>query len=39
MGLDENCNYGPCLKDNGYDCIYKTKLADYVLQGVKAYEI
>lgn len=33
MGLDETCNYGPCLKDNGYDCIYKTKLGDYKVQG------
>jgi ATP-dependent DNA helicase DinG len=33
MGLDETCNYGPCLKDDGYDCIYKTKLADYKVQG------
>ena len=33
MGLDETCNYGPCLKDDGYDCIYKTKLSDYKVQG------
>ena len=33
MGLDETCNYGPCLKDDGYDCIYKTKLGDYKVQG------
>jgi ATP-dependent DNA helicase DinG len=33
MGLKETCDYGPCLKDDGYDCIYKTKLADYKLQG------
>ena len=33
MGLKETCNYGPCLKDDGYDCVYKTKLADYKVQG------
>jgi ATP-dependent DNA helicase DinG len=33
IGLKETCNYGPCLKDDGYDCIYKTKLADYKVQG------
>jgi ATP-dependent DNA helicase DinG len=33
MGLNETCNYGPCLKDDGYDCIYKTKLSDYKVQG------
>jgi Rad3-related DNA helicase len=33
MGLDETCNYGPCLKDDGYDCVYKTKLSDYKVQG------
>jgi len=33
MGLDETCNYGPCLMDDGYDCIYKTKLGDYKVQG------
>jgi ATP-dependent DNA helicase DinG len=29
MGLDESCNYGPCIKDESYDCSYKTRLADY----------
>lgn len=29
MGLDESCNYGPCLKDENYDCSYKTHLMDY----------
>lgn len=29
MGLDESCNYGPCLKDENYDCSYKTRLMDY----------
>jgi ATP-dependent DNA helicase DinG len=33
IGLKETCNYGPCLKDDGYDCVYKTKLADYKVQG------
>lgn len=33
MGLDESCDYGPCIKDDGYDCIYKTRLMDYKLQG------
>jgi ATP-dependent DNA helicase DinG len=29
MGLDESCNYGPCIKDESYDCSYKTRLMDY----------
>jgi Rad3-related DNA helicase len=29
MGLDESCDYGPCVKDDGYDCLYKTRLLDY----------
>jgi ATP-dependent DNA helicase DinG len=29
MGLDESCNYGPCIKDESYDCSYKTRLTDY----------
>jgi len=29
MGLDESCNYGPCIKDENYDCLYKTRLMDY----------
>jgi ATP-dependent DNA helicase DinG len=29
MGLDESCNYGPCIKDESYDCAYKTRLTDY----------
>lgn len=33
MGLDESCDYGPCIKDDGYDCIYKTRLIDYVVHG------
>jgi Rad3-related DNA helicase len=33
MGLDENCSYGPCVKDETYDCIYKTRLIDYKIDG------
>jgi ATP-dependent DNA helicase DinG len=29
MGIKESCEYGPCLKDDEYDCLYKTKLNDY----------
>jgi ATP-dependent DNA helicase DinG len=29
MGINESCDYGPCLKDDDYDCIYKTRLSDY----------
>jgi ATP-dependent DNA helicase DinG len=29
MGLDESCNYGPCIKNESYDCSYKTRLMDY----------
>lgn len=29
MGINENCDYGPCLKDDDYDCLYKTRLSDY----------
>jgi ATP-dependent DNA helicase DinG len=33
MGLDESCNYGPCIKDDAYDCSYKTRLIDYKVEG------
>jgi ATP-dependent DNA helicase DinG len=33
MGLDESCNYGPCIKDESYDCSYKTRLNDYKVEG------
>lgn len=33
MGLDESCDYGPCVKDDVYDCIYKTRLMDYRVEG------
>ena len=29
MGINESCDYGPCLKDDDYDCLYKTRLSDY----------
>ncbi len=33
MGLEESCNYGPCIKDENYDCSYKTRLIDYRVEG------
>lgn len=33
MGLDESCDYGPCVKDDGYDCAYKTRMLDYKVEG------
>jgi Rad3-related DNA helicase len=33
MGLDESCDYGPCVKDDTYDCIYKSRLMDYKVEG------
>jgi Rad3-related DNA helicase len=32
MGLAESCDYGPCVKDDGYDCLYKTRLMDYKVE-------
>ena len=32
MGLEESCNYGPCFKDEDYDCSYKTRLIDYKVE-------
>jgi ATP-dependent DNA helicase DinG len=29
MGIRESCEYGPCLKDDNFDCIYKTRMSDY----------
>jgi ATP-dependent DNA helicase DinG len=29
MGIKESCEYGPCLKDDDFDCIYKTRMSDY----------
>ncbi|HXG07119.1 MAG TPA: helicase C-terminal domain-containing protein, partial [Nitrososphaera sp.] len=28
-----SCEYGPCVKDDLYDCIYKTRLVDYRVEG------
>jgi ATP-dependent DNA helicase DinG len=33
MGLDESCEYGPCIKDDWYDCAYKTRMMDYKIEG------
>jgi Rad3-related DNA helicase len=33
MGLDESCDYGPCVKDDSYDCAYKTRMMDYKVEG------
>ncbi|HUG96386.1 MAG TPA: DEAD/DEAH box helicase family protein, partial [Nitrososphaera sp.] len=33
MGLEESCDYGPCVKDDGYDCAYKTRMMDYKVEG------
>ncbi|MEO9319494.1 MAG: ATP-dependent DNA helicase [Nitrososphaera sp.] len=33
MGLSETCEYGPCVRDDGYDCSFKTRLADYRVLG------
>lgn len=29
MGIQESCEYGPCVKDDEFDCLYKTRLNDY----------
>ena len=31
MGIDETCDYGPCVQDENYDCAFKTRLLDYDL--------
>lgn len=33
MGLDESCDFGPCVQDEDYDCAYKTRLLDYKVVG------
>ena len=33
MGLDESCDYGPCVQDDNYDCAFKTRLLDYKAVG------
>ena len=30
-GIEESCEYGPCQKEDNFDCIYKTRLLDYVI--------
>ncbi len=29
MGIRESCEYGPCLKEDDFDCLYKTRMSDY----------
>ena len=33
MGLTETCDFGPCVRDDAYDCVFKTRLADYSISG------
>jgi Rad3-related DNA helicase len=33
MGLDESCDFGPCVQDDSYDCAFKTRLLDYKVTG------
>src|ERR671938_401412 len=33
MGLEESCDYGPCIKDEYYDCSSKTRLSVYKIVG------
>lgn len=33
-GVHETCEYGPCQKDDEFDCIYKTRLSDYKVNGL-----
>ena len=28
-GVQETCEYGPCQKQEDFDCVYKTRLSDY----------
>src|SRR5579885_2182218 len=32
MGLEENCEYGPCVQDDEYICPYKTYIGDYKVE-------
>lgn len=32
-GHTETCEYGPCMKDDEFDCVYKTRLLDYKIKG------
>ncbi len=34
-GIHETCEYGPCQKDDDFDCIYKTRLSDYKINGLR----
>lgn len=29
MGVQESCEYGPCVQDDDFDCLYKPRLSDY----------
>ena len=33
-GVHETCEYGPCQKDDEFDCVYKTRLSDYKVNGL-----
>ena len=33
-GIHETCEYGPCQKNKDFDCLYKTRLPDYKINGL-----
>ena len=33
-GIHETCEYGPCQKEEEFDCVYKTRLLDYKVNGL-----
>lgn len=33
-GIHETCEYGPCQKEEDFDCVYKTRLSDYKMNGL-----
>ena len=33
-GIHETCEYGPCQKNEDFDCLYKTRLSDYKINGL-----
>ena len=33
-GIHETCEYGSCQKDEEFDCVYKTRLSDYKVNGL-----
>ena len=33
-GVHETCEYGPCQKQEDFDCLYKTRLSDYKINRV-----